>query len=289
MQHVEDLLKQSGPTLSIEIFPPKTAEGTERLKTRLKTFRAFDPKFISVTYGAGGSTGFKTRELCSTIQDDLQLPSMAHLTCVGQSRDELKEILEGHKDAGIKNIMALRGDPPGGEGSFVIAKDGLSHGNELISLVADVGDFSIGCAGYPESHVESSSMKSDLEYLKKKIDAGATFIVTQFFLDNVYFYQFRDLVHELGLNVPIVPGLLPISNFNQVTKFANMCGCTIPAKVMKGLSGLSDEDQESFGLDHAEKQIEDLLRHQMDGIHLYALNKQKAVERLAPVVTGVRP
>ncbi len=270
--------------LSIEIFPPKTEPGMATLKERLEKFRSYRPEFISVTYGAGGSSQINTLKLAEFVQSSLGVTAMAHLTCVGHSRDELQQIVRRIKALGIRNIMALRGDPPRGETEFKAAENGFRYASGLIRMIAEQGEFCIGCAGYPEGHVESDSIESDVEHLKEKIDAGARFIVTQFFLDNVYFLRFRDLVRRKGIQVPLIPGILPISNYSQITRFSIMCGCTLPARVMRGLHGRSDEDQEKFGLDHAAAQVEELISEGVDGIHLYALNKHRAVQALAPLV-----
>lgn len=270
--------------LSIEIFPPKTETGITTLKERLRTFQSYAPEFISVTYGAGGSSQVNTLQLADYVQTALGVTAMAHLTCVGHTRDELREVIQRIRDLGIRNIMALRGDPPQGQPEFAAVEGGFRHACELIAMIAEEGDFCIGCAGYPEGHVEAESLEVDMEHLKEKVDAGAQFIVTQFFLDNVYFLRYRDMVRRMGIEVPVIPGILPISNYSQITRFSIMCGCTLPARVMRGLHGKSDEDQEKFGLDHAAAQVEELLREGVDGIHLYALNKHRAVQTLAPLV-----
>lgn len=257
----------------------------ERLKKRLLAFKAYDPAYISVTYGAGGSTRGNTAELSSYIQDELAVTAMSHLTCVGHPRSELRGVIRHFKELGVANIMALRGDPPRDETEFCPPEDGLSHATDLISMIQEEDDFCVGCAGYPEGHIEAASLESDIDYVKAKIDAGASFIVTQFFLDNVYFYRYRDLLYRKGIDVPLLAGILPITNYEkQLSRFAFMCGCTIPARVMKGLYGKSEEDQAKYGLEHAAFQISDLMKHEPDGIHLYALNKQSAVETLAPLV-----
>lgn len=281
--------KSGKPGLSIEIFPPKTPKGTDNLILKLREYARFDPDFISVTYGAGGSSRDGTLQLARFIQKDLNISAMAHLTCVNQTQEEISQILDRLHSDGIQNIMALRGDPPLGKKEFEKTVGGFGYANELIEFIQtrNTGQnqkFGIGCAGYPEGHVESASLNADLDRLKQKVESGARFIVTQFFLDNSYFYRFREKAAARGIQVPILAGILPIANYSQITKFSIMCGCTIPARVMRGLHGRSDEDQEKFGLDHAQWQVEDLLKNEVNGIHLYALNKKKTVERLAPLV-----
>ena len=273
--------------LSFEVFPPKTPAGLINLKQKLDQYLTYQPNFISVTYGAGGSGQKNSIPLASYIQNDLAVSAMAHLICTGHSKTELKSIIEQIIKENIKNIIALRGDPPGGTGPFNAEENDFEFATQLIQLIRQIDpdhQLAIGCAGYPEGHIESVSKHQDLDVLAEKMDAGADFIVTQFFLDNDYFLRFRDRVRRRGIFAPIIAGLLPIANFSQATKFSLMCGCTIPAKVMRGLYGKSDEDQEKFGLEHATKQLERLIKEQVDGVHLYALNKQHAVETLAPIV-----
>lgn len=283
-QQIINNFPTSEPVLSIEIFPPKTDKGIAALKEKLKAYKEYSPEYISVTYGAGGSSRVNTLELASYIQNELEVTTMAHLTCVGHSRNELRQIMADFEGAGILNIMALRGDPPKGEEKFVPSKDGFRYASNLIQMISEEGKACIGCAGYPEGHVECTSLERDVEHLKIKLDAGAEFIVTQFFLDNVYFLRYRDLLRKKGIENPLIPGILPISNYSQISKFSLMCGCTIPAKVMRGLHGRSDLDQEKFGLDHARNQVVELIEEGVDGIHLYALNKRRTVEMLAPLV-----
>lgn len=282
--HIIEKFQPDMPLLSIEIFPPKTEEGILNLKKKLLGYKAYSPDFISVTYGAGGSTGRSTLDLVTYIQNDLSITSMAHLTCVGHSREELKKIFDHLEKKGIKNILALRGDPPKGEKSFKSVPNGFRYSHEIIEMLSRGYKFSIGCAAYPEGHIEAKSFEDDLNYLKKKVESGASFLITQFFLDNAYFFRFKDLIEKKGIKTRLIAGILPISNYSQLTRFSLMCGVTIPARVMKGLNGKTDEDQEKFGFEHAARQIDELLQSGVDGIHLYALNKKSTVEILAPVV-----
>ncbi|MGE0614888.1 MAG: methylenetetrahydrofolate reductase [Bacteriovoracia bacterium] len=285
MKPISEILK-SGRSFSIEIYPPKTEAGVKTLHERLRSFARYNPDFISVTYGAGGMADRmpeRTRSLCSFVQTDTKIPAMAHLTSRNHTMAEIRDILKTLRAAGVKNLMALRGDPPAAGAATTTSPD-FQNATDLIALAAKEFDFCIGCAGYPEGHIEAASVEQDWDYLRMKLDLGAHFIASQFFLDNTYFLRFRDQLVRRRIRAPLLAGILPISNYSQVTKFSLMCGCTIPAKVMKGLYGKSDADQEKFGLDHAAHQIEELAREGVDGIHLYALNKDSAVERLAPVV-----
>lgn len=282
---ISDIIKNRAKTIfSIEIFPPKTADAIEALKTRLFTFARYRPDFISVTYGALGLARGGTTDLAHFVQAEIKTPAMAHLTCGMHSSEEIGAILNENHAQGIQNLMALRGDPPADPSRENSFPGPLAHASDLIRIAAERGGFCIGCAAYPEGHVEAPSLDQDIEHLKQKLDLGAAFMVSQFFLDNDFFFRFRDKLLKKGISSPLFAGILPISNYTQITRFSIMCGCTIPARVMKGLHGKSDTDQESFGLDHAARQIEGLLREGVQGIHLYALNKQRAVERLAPLL-----
>lgn len=285
---ISDILKTRHPLLSIEIFPPKTDQGLQNLHKKIIEYTEYSPDFISVTCGAGGGVQQQqaTLSLAHHVQNNIEVTCMAHVTCTTFNRNNLNLVLQDLKKSNIQNMMCLRGDPPGGISGFKSLPDGFSHANEMISTVSKLhgDDFFIACAGYPEGHVEAPSRESDIDLMKSKIEAGAKVIVTQFFLDNYFFLRFRDELHRRGINVPIIAGILPISNYNQVTRFSIMCGCTIPARVMKGLYNKTDDDQEKFGLDYAAKQVDDLLQHGVDGIHIFALNKKNAVEMLAPIV-----
>lgn len=282
---ISDLLA-SRRTFSIELFPPKTEAGATTLKQRVLTYQRFRPDFLSVTHGAGGTfegdLASATRELALYVQEKIGVPAMAHLTCRNFTRDQVRRVLAEFQRSGIHNLMALRGDPPKGSQSAPVGE--LKNATDLIRLAAQDFKFSVGCAGYPEGHLEATSPDKDWDYLRLKLELGAQFIVTQFFLDNTHFFRFRDQLVKRRIRAPLLAGILPISNYSQVTKFALMCGCTIPARVMKGLYGRSDADQERFGLDHAAEQIGELIREGVDGIHLYALNKDATVERLGPIV-----
>ena len=284
---IHNLIKSNKPLLSFEIFPPKSPKALENLKKKLDLYKQFDPDFISVTYGAGGHARRDTIEISDYIQNTLGVTVMSHLASIGHTPEELKDLVNQVKEKNIYNIMAIRGDIPEDKQSPDKSNIPIIYGNELIQLIRNMEggqEISIGCAGYPEGHIESTSRQMDMDNIKRKIDAGADFIVTQFFLQNVFFGRFRDLLIKHGIDIPVLAGILPISNYSQITRFSLMCGCTIPAKVMRGLHGKSDHDQELFGLEHAANQVEDLLKEGVDGIHIFALNKKSAVEKLAPIV-----
>lgn len=241
--------------------------------------KPLEPDFVSVTYGAGGSTRAKTREWVRSIQDRYAIPAMAHLTCVGAGRKEIHSILKDLYSDGIRNIMALRGDPPKGEMAFVASADGFHYANELISFIRSTGlDFCLGAAAYPEVHVEAPSAAEDLRNLKRKVDAGADFLVTQLFFDNEKYFSFVDNVRAIGIEVPVVPGIMPITAFKQIERFTAMAGCTIPESLVQSLAGVQDDAEAllNLSLEFTLHQCEELLSKGAPGIHFYTLNQSRA-------------
>ena len=238
---------------------------------------------MSVTYGAGGSTRDRTLNLVKRIKKEIPLTVMAHLTCIGHTKKELLEILETYKDIGIENIFALRGDIPIGEENFAIPDDGCHHADELVSLIREnFGDhFSIGVASYPEAHPESPNMERDIYYFSKKVKAGASFSITQMFFDNTYFYRYVKLAKKKGIDIPILPGIMPITNFLQIKKFALMCGATIPESLVSEIErAKSDSQAVEIGINYATSQCLDLLSHETRGLHFFTLNKSDATIRI---------
>ncbi len=281
-----ELFQSQSPVFSIEIFPPKTPEGTEKLKQRLVEFKKYNPDFISVTYGAGGGTRHNTHAMASYIKNELGLEAMAHLTCVSHTQTEIHSVLDDLKQANIENIMALRGDPPKGETEFKKPKDGFAYASELITALVTRGGFGIGGAGYPEVHPEAESSEKDYEHFLIKVNAGVDFIITQFFLDNEFFYKWRDKVKKMGVTVPLAAGVMPALSAEQITRFAGTCGCYVPDVLLNELKRYEDDPaaMRQVGIDFARKQIEGLLQEGVDGIHLYALNRLPAVRQLAPLI-----
>ncbi|RMA97872.1 methylenetetrahydrofolate reductase [NAD(P)H] [Hydrogenothermus marinus] len=278
---ISEKLKQVNTSISFEFFPPKNEEGEKQLFNTIKDLEKLNPTFVSVTYGAGGSTRDRTRNIVKKIHEETSLTVMAHLTCIGHTKKELIEILSDYKNIGIQNILALRGDIPlGQEESEIYKKDGCRFANELVKLIrTEFKDwFSIGVAAYPEGHPESPNLERDILYFKKKVEAGADFAITQMFFDNRYFYEYLNLCEKEGINIPIIPGIMPITNFKQIRKFALMCGATIPEDLVKKLEKVEDkpEEVEKIGIEFATKQCEDLLKHGVKGLHFYTLNKSKA-------------
>jgi len=262
-------------TLSFEVFPPSRDGNIEELYRAVRELAELNPDFISVTYGAGGGTREKTVEIASTIKNEFDRETLAHLTCVQATRDDIREQLEKLKEEGIENILALRGDPPKGEERVAKTKGGFGYANELVEFIKLNGDFSIGVAGYPEVHPEAPDMERDLVNLKKKVDAGADFIITQMFFDNGDFYRFRDNAISAGIHTPIIPGIFPIFNYKQISRIAALCGAKIPARLHDKLSKVSEkkEDVEKYGIEHAIRQSEDLLENEVSGLHFYSMNR----------------
>lgn len=276
---IRNRLNPSKPCFSFEFFPPKTAEGEAALWETLEDLRPLEPGFVSVTYGAGGGTRDRTLDLVSRIKERTGIEAMAHLTCGGHTKDELAQVLDRLAKARIENVLALRGDPPKGQASFEQAEGGLKFASELVGFIRDRGlDFGVGCAGYPEGHLETASRQADLEHLKAKVDAGCDFVITQLFFDNAFYFDFVERARHLGINVPIVPGIMPITNYEQIQRFTRMCGATIPMRLDLELQRVKDDPQAvmQLGVAHATIQCLELLQRGVPGIHFYTLNKSPA-------------
>jgi methylenetetrahydrofolate reductase (NADPH) len=279
---IDQLLGQGKPTISFEFFPPKTEAGFVSLYQTVEDLKPMQPSYVSVTYGAGGSTRAKTVELVEKIQNGAGIRSMAHLTCVGHTQEEIGAILDDLWNAGIRNVLALRGDPPAGQAQFVATEGGFAYADELVAFVHQRHDFAIGVAGYPEGHPQCLNRTRDMENLKRKVDNGANFIVTQLFFDNADFYRFRDAARAIGITVPIVAGLMPILNVSQIKRFIGMCGAKIPHPLLLKLESLEkDADAvHAAGVEYAIGQCRDLVANGVDGIHFYTLNKSKATAQI---------
>ncbi|MBI5387275.1 MAG: methylenetetrahydrofolate reductase [NAD(P)H] [Verrucomicrobia bacterium] len=273
------------PAISYEFFTPKTPEGDRALREKtVPALCQFKPDYCSVTYGAGGSTREKTFSMVDALQRQHGVTTMAHLTCVGSTRPQIEEIVAQARALGIKNLLALRGDPPDGSSEFKKVEGGFEFAFQLVELIRRMGGFSIGVAGFPEGHVAcKEGAIVDWKRLKAKIDGGADFVVTQLFFDNRDFFEFRDyLTARLGVTVPIVPGILPILSGKQVRKFTQLCGSRLPISLLVQLDDLGDDDAAAteFGIDYAAKQCEELLRQGVPGLHFYTLNKAHSTLRI---------
>jgi methylenetetrahydrofolate reductase (NADPH) len=275
--------------VSFEFFPPKTDAGFSSLFQTIDELKSIQPSYVSVTYGAGGSTREKTVQLVERIQRELGIRSMAHLTCVGHTATEIGSILDDLWKAGIRNVLALRGDPPAGQSQFVSTEGGFSNADGLVKFVADRHPFCIGVAGYPEGHPQCLNLTRDLEHLKRKVDNGGSFIVTQLFFDNADFYRFRDRAVAMGIKVPIVAGIMPILNVAQIKRFIGMCGAKIPQPLLLKLETLEADPEavHSAGVEHATQQCRDLISNDVAGVHFYTLNKSKATVEICKLLKQV--
>ncbi|HWH69250.1 MAG TPA: methylenetetrahydrofolate reductase [NAD(P)H] [Candidatus Sulfotelmatobacter sp.] len=271
------------PVISFEFFPPKTEEGDRNLLEKtIPALLQAKPDYCSVTYGAGGSTREKTLTIVDQIQRRHGLTALAHLTCVNHTREQVCELLQRIQQLGCRNILALRGDPPGG-GEFQPTPGGFEFAAQLVEFIRQHGDFSVAVAGFPEGHIACKAGKqADWHHLQAKVDAGADVVLTQLFFDNTDFFQFRDYMVKLGMTRPIVPGVVAILNASQIKKFTQMCGARIPAGLLARLDELGEDDAAvtEFGIEYATRQCEELLRAGAPGIHFYTLNKAYATVRI---------
>jgi methylenetetrahydrofolate reductase (NADPH) len=288
MQLVRDIYASkaaAGKTvISFEFFPPKTPEGDRTLLEKtLPALRETNPDYCSVTYGAGGSTREKTLMIVDRIQREHGLTAVAHLTCVCATQDEIRDLLGQIRALGVRNVLALRGDPPGG-GEFQPTPGGFEYSNQLVEFIRSTNDLCIGVAGFPEGHIACKEGKLvDWQHLRKKIDAGADFVITQLFFDNADFYEFREhMTQKHAVKVPLVPGIIPILSSSQIKRFTALCGARIPAALAQKLEELGDDDAAvtEFGIEFATKQCDDLLRSGAPGIHFYTLNKAQPTIRI---------
>ncbi len=272
----------SSCAISFELFPPKTDEGVDRLCEHVRRLLDFNPKFLTCTYGAGGSRRDTTLEVLDRVREMSGLPVASHLTCVGSTVEDLCEYLEEAQRRGIDYIVALRGDPPKGDTEFRQVEGGLRYGNELVSLIRErFSQFGIAVAGYPEVHQEAPDRQSDLDNLKRKVDAGADVVITQLFYDNADFYRFREDYERAGIDVPLVPGILPVTNFKQAKRIAEMCKSRIPENLEQAMLASDDpDDQFRRGVEHARQQTIDLVENHVPGIHYYVLNKSDAAAQM---------
>lgn len=294
---IRERLAHKRPVFSFEFFPPKTEKGEEVLWRSLEQLAPLGPDFVSVTYGAGGSTRARTIELVGNIKRRLGVEPMAHLTCVGATRDELARVLDQLAEAEVHNILALRGDPPQGHEKFEAPPGGLRYASELVAFIRERGDFCVGAACYPEVHPEAPDGGADLRNLKAKVDAGADFLITQLFFDNASFHAFERRATEAGITVPIIPGIMPVTNFEQIRRFTQMCGASLPTSLQGRLESVADDPQEVFwaGVSYAAYQCRTLLqpassdpftqpRPGVPGIHFYTLNRSPATRAIFEIL-----
>lgn len=282
IRDIHEACREAGrPAISFEFFPPRTAEGDRALfEQTLPALSALRPDYCSVTYGAGGSTREKTIEIVDRIQREHHLPAMMHLTCVNATREQLGDVVEEARRRGIRNLLALRGDPPDGTSDWVATEGGFQYSSQLVAFLRELGGFSIGTAGFPEGHIAQRAGKLiDWGHLREKVEAGADFIITQLFFDNEDFYRFHEhLTGRLGVKVPIIPGILPILSHGQTKKFVALCGARLPDPFLSRIEALGDDDAAvtAFGIEYATRQCEELLRFGVPGLHFYTLNKVRS-------------
>jgi len=282
---ISDVLRSGRPCFSFEFFPPKTDEGARTLFATIEALRPLDPAFVSLTYGAGGSTRTRTVDLAKRIQSEIGLTVMSHITCAGSTREELVAIFRDLGQAGVENVLALRGDAP---------KDGsaptgdLHYATDLVGLLRDEFDFSIGGACYPEVHPESADAEIDLVHLAEKVARGAEFLVSQLFFDNDRYFAFVERARAAGISVPIVPGIMPITDYRQIERFTAMCGATIPSSLRAALEDRVDEPEAvaELGVAYATLQCVDLLERGVPGIHFYTLNKSPATRAVVSAIAA---
>jgi methylenetetrahydrofolate reductase (NADH) len=288
---ISELLEHRRPVFSFEFFPPKTDEGRQTLEGTLAVLKDDRPDYVSVTYGAGGATRNSTVEITKSIKQDLGIEAMAHLSCVGEPTDRLVEILGDIDSAGIDNVLALRGDPPRGETEWRPHPGGLSFSVELIRLIGERFDFCIGAACFPEVHPDAPNRESDLGYAREKVEAGASFLITQLFFDNELYFDFVEDARRAGIDVPIIPGIMPITNYGQIKRFTEMCGATIPDELTTQLDGRADDPDAvaELGVAYATLQCSDLLARGAPGIHFYTLNRSTATRAILAALRAAHP
>ncbi len=284
---ISQFLTSGKPLFSFEFFPPKDDAASAQLIQTLADLKPLKPAFVSVTYGAGGSTRTKTLDLVARIKDEVGIEAMAHLTCVGHSKAEIRDILQELSRRGIDNVLALRGDPPRDQKNFVPHPEGYRYATELAGDVGRMG-FCFGVAGYPEKHPEAKSLEDDLKHLKEKVDAGASFVTTQLFFQNSHYFDFVARARAIGIGVPIIPGIMPVTNYSQIKRFSAMCGATIPLPFQKELEAVQDDLDAvtRLGIDHAAGQCKELLKKGAPGIHFYTLNKSRATREILERIYG---
>ena len=276
---IRDLFGEGRPVFSFEFFPPKTEQGEKLLLQTIARLRDLEPSFVSVTYGAGGSTRQKTVEITTRVKREFGIEAMAHLTCVGHDRSELEQILDHLRDSGLENVLPLRGDPPKGETAFTRPANGFGYATELVEFIRRRGyPFCLGGAGYPEGHVECPDLDADLEHLREKVAAGVDFVITQLFFDSTDYFSFVERARRVGIGVPIVPGIMPITNLAQIERITTMCGARIPAELRERLIAVQSDDEavRALGIQHSTRQCRELLEGGAPGIHFYTLNQSPA-------------
>jgi methylenetetrahydrofolate reductase (NADPH) len=279
---ISDVLKQREKAVSFEFFPPKSPEAREGFMKVVRELCRFDPLYVSVTYGAGGSTQERTVNTLKWIKQETALNLMSHLTCIGSTRASLDRILNEYAAEGIDNILALRGDPPRNVPDFDIAKGEFRFARDLVKFVHSYGSFSVAVAVYPEGHVESPNIQRDMQYTKMKIDAGAELGITQMFFDNRYYYDFMDRAEKIGIDIPILPGIMPVTDCRKIEEFANFCNATMPKEIRRAMEPFLEQPEEmrKIGIEYATRQCEDLVKNGVRYLHFYTMNRSDAASAI---------
>jgi methylenetetrahydrofolate reductase (NADPH) len=288
---IDEILASKRPVFSVELFPPKSEEATEQLFATARSLRELEPDFVSVTYGAGGSTRDGTVEITRALRDEVGFETMAHLSCVGETTEGLAETLDRIDAAGIENVFALRGDPPRGQSDFVQPEGGLGSAAELAAFISSRWDFTIGGACFPEVHPEAPDLDTDLDYLRSKVEAGASFLVTQLFFDNQVYFDFVAAARAKGIDVPILAGVIPVATFAQTKRICNLCDASIPASLEAAFLAADGDERAEFelGIAYAAQQCAELLIGGAPGIHFYALNRSPATRAVLSALRAARP
>jgi methylenetetrahydrofolate reductase (NADPH) len=288
---IDEIIATKAPTFSVELFPPKTEEATEALFATARSLRELEPDFVSVTYGAGGSTREGTVEITRALKDELGFETMAHLSCVGETSEGLAATLDRIEAAGIENVFALRGDPPRGQEDFVQPQGGLGSAAELAAFIGSRWGFSVGGACFPEVHPEASDLDTDLAYLKTKVEAGASFLITQLFFDNQVYFDFVAAARAAGIEVPILAGVIPVASFAQTKRICDLCDASIPTQLEQAFAAADGDERAEFelGIAYAAQQCSELLLAGAPGIHFYALNRAPATRAVLGALQAARP
>ena len=283
---VVDGLRSPGLSYSFEFFPPRNDEGEAALWRAIRELEPLNPTFVSVTDGAGGSTRERTARIVIRVAEETDITPVAHLTCAGSSAESLRLAVESYREAGITNLLALRGDPPKGSEDFVPDPNGFSHADQLVRLIREVDDFCVGVAGYPEPHPESPDFDSDVAYLVGKVEAGADFIVTQFFFNAADYFRLRDALAARGIDVPLVPGIMPVTNVRQIQRFSELQGSAFPADLAERLLAVEDDPEavRAIGVETATKLCSELIEGGAPGLHFYTLNRSTATREIAALL-----
>ena len=288
---IDHILEERRPCFSFEFFPPKDDEGTERLFQTISELQDDDPAFVSVTYGALGSTRDRTLNVVRRIKQETEIEAMAHFTCVGATVEELRGTLDEMRDIGIENVLALRGDPPQGETEWRQTPGGLKYSTELIELIIGEYPFAVGAASFPEVHPEAPDLDHDLRFMREKVEVGASFLITQLFFDNDHYFEFVEAARERGIEVPIIPGIIPVTNYKQLKRITTMCGASIPDDFERELAARQDDPEavKDLGVSFATLQCADLLARGAPGIHFYTLNKSPATRAILSALRVMAP